>query len=181
MSSSYFNLLRFTILAMVVIGCAKRNDWLEVEAMDNGGYTIEMPVSGETKTGTLIIAADTLISHMNIVADSGVTYMASWVDIPARWRELEKGQLVDSLWAGLVMPLAGDRIDRESPLENERPNERGAWYLNEGESVRLVVAVRVVGTRAVLMSAGSAATNTGPRTDRNLVRFLNSFEETGFQ
>jgi hypothetical protein len=102
--------------------------------------------------------------------------MASWVDIPVHWREMEKSRVVDLLWTGFIVPLAGGHIVSESPIEKERPNERAAWFMNEKESVRLVVAVRVNGTRAVLMSAGSPVMHSSARTDQKLLRFLNSFE-----
>lgn len=135
-----------------------------------------MPLECATQRGDLVLGKDSLVSHINIVGDNGITFIAAWINVPTRWNALSQTQVIDSLWPLVVDRVTGNRTEVSGPTLTDRPNERGAWFV-DGTNVRLGIIARVLGARAVLMSAGTPEQHFGPREERNMLRFLNSFEK----
>ena len=144
--------------------------------MNDGGFTVRMPLASGTQLGEMVLGRDTLVSHINILADSGITYASAWFDVPLRWRHLPEAQVLDSLWPLVVQRVSGTVVDEIGPLQTEVQEERGAWFVN-GDEIRLGVVVRVMGDRAMLMNAATPARYFRAREERNMLRFLNSFEK----
>ena len=164
------------IVAAVISGCSGPTDeWPVSEAVDKGGFTVRMPLASGAQSGTMVLGNDTLVSHINILADSGITYASAWFELPQRWNLLPDAQVLDSIWPLVEERVAGTRSDEDGPLQVGHTGEKGAWYVN-GDGVRLGVVVRVFGDRAVLMNAATPDRYFRAREQRNMLRYLNSFE-----
>lgn len=179
MSSSFSSWPNWLLLLVVLTaGCSGSfEEWPRSEAVDDGGFTVRMPQASGAQLGELVLGRDTLVSHINILADSGITYASAWFDVPLRWRPLPKAQVLDSIWPLAVQRVSGTLVDDIGPLQSEGPGERGAWFVNS-DDIRLGVVVRVMGDRAMLMNAATPARYFRAREQRNMLRFLNSFEAT---
>lgn len=177
MCSSYLNWPKaLLILLVAATACsAPQREWLRVEAVDAGGYTMSAPLSGETQKGRLVLGADTFATHINILADSGVTYVASWFDVPAAWSGLSEQALLDTLWPQVVRHTGAVRLDEPGPWE-AGGTVRDGWFLDDG--IRLGLVAHVLGSRFVLMDAATPDALKKDRHMANMTRFLRSFEPT---
>ena len=103
MSSSYLNWLSPTAILFALSGCsAPAGQWTTVPAADNGGFTVMFPVEGGLQDGSLQLGQETIPSHVNIVADSGITYVSGWFTLTENMLRIPKDHLLDSIWQ--IMP-----------------------------------------------------------------------------
>lgn len=177
MSSLSLNWLKAVLpLIVVLASCSGSSDgWPRSNAIDGGGFTVRMPVASGAQNGSFVLGADTVSSHVNILADSGITYVAAWFDTPASLAGLPPQGALDSVWNMMVNRFGGIPADGPGPLQSSPGSSRGGWFVNE-EDVRLGLVIHSLGDRVVVMNAATPAPYFGPREERNMLRFLNSFE-----
>ncbi|MGV3637550.1 MAG: hypothetical protein ACO1NQ_07865 [Flavobacteriales bacterium] len=176
MSSSFFNWLSVGLIMCTTFACKRAgDDWPVSLAVDDGGYIMRMPMESGSQHGTLFLGRDTITSHINILADSGITYASSWFDLPKRYGPLSGPAALDSIWPLIVQRVNGTLIsDAPNPWVSD-PSVRSGWFLN-GDDIRLGVVLRIMGQRMVVMNAATPAPFYDAREERNMLRFLDSFE-----
>lgn len=158
-------------------GCAgSTGEWPRSSAIDAGGFTVRMPVVSGAQNGSFVLGLDTVNSHVNILADSGITYVAAWFDAPAGLRELPAQVAVDSVWSMMVDRIGGIPTDGVGPLQTPAPLARSGWFVN-ADDIRIGLVVRAQRERFVVMNTTTPAPRFGPREERNMLRFLNSYEQ----
>jgi hypothetical protein len=110
MSSSFLNWLKACLfLTVFFVGCSDAdNDWSLCRAVDQGGFSVRMPAESGSQNGTLVLGKDTIVSHIDILADSGITYASSWFEIPPQYAGLSEGAVLDSIW-----PLIVNRVKKK--------------------------------------------------------------------
>ncbi len=134
-----------------------------------------MPASSGTQNGSFLLGTDTVSSHINILADSGITYVAAWFDVPADLQQLPGSVTLDSVWTMMLDRFGGEPTSGAGPLQSATATARAGWFVN-AEEVRLGLVVHQLNERIVVMNAATPAPYFGPREERNMLRFLNSFE-----
>jgi hypothetical protein len=135
-----------------------------------------MPVASGAQNGSFVLGSDTVSSHVNILADSGITYVAAWFDRPVSLSQLPQQAALDSVWDMMVDRFDGAPTDGPGPLQSTSAESRGGWFIND-EDVRLGLVIHSLGDRIVVMNTATPAPYYGPREERNMLRFLNSFEK----
>lgn len=177
MSSSYFNWLKAVLpLVAVLAGCAgSADEWPRSTAIDGGGFSVQMPVSSGAQNGSFLLGTDTVSTHINILADSGITYVAAWFDLPEGLRQLPAPAPLDSVWSMMVDRIGGEPTTGVGPLQSAAATARAGWFVN-AEEVRVGLVLHQLNERIVVMNAATPAPYFGPREERNMLRFLNSFE-----
>lgn len=135
-----------------------------------------MPVASGAQNGVFVLGDDTVNSHINILADSGITYVAAWFDVPADLRQVSEPALLDSVWSMMVDRIGGEPADGVGPLQSSTGTARAGWFVN-AEEVRVGMVLHQLNERIVVMNAATPAPYFGPREERNMLRFLNSFEK----
>jgi hypothetical protein len=158
MSSLFSNWPKAVFLSAVLsVGCSGSSDeWPLSEAIDDGGFSVRMPVASGAQNGTILLGSDTVSTHINILADSGITYASSWFRLPERWGTLTEAQTMDSLWPLIVERIGGTPSVGPGPVQQVGNGVRGGWFVNASE-IRLGVVVHLMGDRAVVMNAATPA------------------------
>lgn len=182
MSSSFSrSFSAILIIALCVIGCGQRAvDWSEVSAADNGGFTVQMPAASGIQHGRIPLGMDTVATHINILADSGITYVASWFDIPARLSQESGAALLDSVWAMLGSRVDGELLDGPGPLDRDFDGLYHGWFV-DGSGTRLGLVVLLEQDRAIVLNASTPNDRFAEREQRNMVRFLRSYRKSGME
>jgi hypothetical protein len=98
------------------------------------------------------------------------------MELPVRWKGLPPTQMADSIWPIIVAPLNVEPETTEDAIVQGSSLMKQNWFVKDG-TIRLAVALHAHGGRAVIMSAGVPARLFNERTERNMLRFLNSFEK----
>lgn len=176
MSSSYLNWLSPTAILFALAGCsAPAGQWTTVPAADNGGFTIMFPVEGGLQDGSLQLGQETIPSHVNIVADSGITYVSGWFTLTESMLRIPEDHLLDSIWQ--IMPAQGAARPTDGPeiLSSPDRDTRNGWFMS-GDGVRLGVVLHKWDDRISILSVGTPESNFGAGEHRNMVRYLRSFK-----
>ena len=178
MSSSFLNWLKACLfLTVFFVGCSDAdNDWSLCRAVDQGRYSVRMPAESGSQNGTLVLGKDTIVSHIDILADSGITYASSWFEIPPQYAGLSEGAVLDSIWPLIVNRVNGTaQHDAPNPWSSDAA-VRAGWFVNS-DDIRLGVVLRTLGQRVVVLNAATPAPFFTAREERNMLRFLDSFEK----
>lgn len=158
-------------------GCSNASkEWPRSLAVDNGGFSVRMPQESGAQNGTLYLGVDTIDSHINILADSGITYAASWFELPRRYAGLEASAALDSVWPLIVKRVNGTRLANAPDPWSADASVRAGWFDNS-DDIRLGVVLHTMGSRMVVMNAATPAPFYKAREERNMMRFLTSFEK----
>lgn len=176
MSFSYSNWLSATVLLVLLCGCAAPGpEWTTVSATDNGGYSFSFPWEGGVQDGSMVLGVDTVPSHVNIVADSGLTYVSGWFTLSENMLRIPEERLLDSLWQ--IMPaqvIARSSDGPEILLELDGQTRKG-WFMSP-DSIRFGIALHQWNDRVAILSVGTPEFHFGERQHRNMERFLRSFK-----
>lgn len=177
MSSSFLSWPKALVCVTIAFaGCSgPSSEWPSSVAVDDGGFSMRMPLASGAQNGTLVLGADTMASHINILADSGITYASSWFVMPERYRSLPAAAALDSIWPLIVERVGGQQLAVQGPLQTALPTARTGWFVN-GDDIQLGVVVHAMDDRMVVMNAATPAPYFSARQERNMLRFLNSFE-----
>jgi hypothetical protein len=175
MPSSFLKpLSTLLLLAIGVFACrGPQNAWHVVTAVDNGGFQVEMPRPAGVQHGTIYLNTDPVETHINILADSGITYVASWFDLPESLVALPTEALADSVWTLLHQDKHVTMLDEETPWSGSDAEHRSTWLLAE-DGTRLGTHMIFEGKRVMILNAGTPGEYFGERERANIVRFLSS-------
>lgn len=176
MRSSFLRRLEACCLVVLMAACGgAANGWQRITAVDEGGFQVEMPVAAGVQHSSIVLGAEEVSTHIHIVGDSGITYVASWFDRPVAMAALSGTALRDTVW-----DLLHDRpdltiVDGPGPLADPPADARHAWVLT-GDGTRLGVVMTALGDRVVILNTGTPDARFGDRERRNMVRFLGSLK-----
>ena len=179
MSSSYLNWLSPSAVLLVLVGCsAPAGQWTTLPATDNGGFTIMLPLEGGVQNGSLVLGEETIPSHVNIVADSGITYVSGWFTLTESLLSIPEDRLLDSIWQ--IMPAQGVARPTNGPeiLPSAESDARNGWFMS-GDSIRLGIVLHKWNDRISILSVATPENNFGAGEHRNMVRFMRSFKLNG--
>lgn len=177
MSFSFLNWRNACVaLVLTTYGCdGSVYDWPTVNAIDDGGFSVEMPGPGASQNGAVIVGTDTFNTHINILADSGITYTAAWADLPTGFKAQEPTDALDSFWSVLAQRVNGGQLDEDGPLENTLSGTRNGWFINS-DGVRLGVVLHRMNDRFVILNSATPNNKFGDPQKQRMLRFLRSFK-----
>lgn len=116
-----------------------------------------------------------MVTHAVILADSGITFLTSWFDVPVGLSQLDEGSLMDTLWNDICRLSKADMLDPMPELAfGGNDIRQGRTVTDQG--VRLALVVRLLRGRAVVMTAGYPHAQMSTRDEEKILRFLGSFE-----
>ncbi len=150
------------------------HQWRVVNVDDGGDFQVEMPQPASVQQGTIELVGENTSTHIHIVADSGITYVASWFLRPTSLSHLSGGTLRDSVWDLLHTKPEITILDEAGPIGTLDTDSRQAWVL-AADSTRLGVVMMVHGDRIVILNTGTPEAFFGERERRNITRFLSSY------
>lgn len=142
-------------------------------AVDDGGFQVQMPRPAGVQRSTIYLNTEPVETHINILSDSGITYVASWFDLPPALADLPETLIPDTVWTilntGKQVTIVKDKV----PVNTTSANEREAWLLAE-DGTRIGVRMVFRNKRVMIMNAGTPDGKFREREERNIVRFLAS-------
>lgn len=169
------------VLVVLMTSCAEQHDkaWVRVDGLDAGGFSVAMPQRPDAQHGTMVIDRDTVDTHIDILADSGVVYVAAWFELPDSLRARQAEETVAHIWPQVVARFNGTELQEEGPLGGGGgAGIREAWLMSPGGS-RIGLVLRRSGDRMVLMNAAMPDRLMQPAQRRRMVEFLRSFQPRG--
>jgi len=132
-----------------------------------------MPIPGGAQIGKLPLAGDTVETHIMIVQDTGITYLATWFDLPSTLDTLGDEAMFDSVSKYLRERTQSAEVDgTDIPLAN---SQRTFWVEN-AEGYRQGFVLNRMSGRLALLSIGCPSSVFGEHQKAKAARFLNSFE-----
>lgn len=164
------------MLPLLLVACSSSGAperWPNIQGID-GGFKATMPVVNDIQTGTLVVAGDSVTSHIAMAVDTGVTYVAAWYDLPDRLAETDEQDRLDTVWTEMVRHFGADARLDPGPGTGDAQGMRSAWVLM-GNGTRLGAVLRVRGMRAHVLSAATPEDNFTERARANAERFFGSF------
>jgi|GEM_PF-941307 hypothetical protein len=178
MSSSLLNWRSIVpVFILVLAACTDQpsKDWPRFEGLDAGGYTVSMPVKADFQHGRLTLGPDTVDTHVDIIADSAVIYVAAWFKTPTHLTALPEPAFSDSLWSMVVAPLSSGQEELSGPDLNVEGASGSGWFLNN-KGTRVGLVLHRMADRVVVLTATAPEGAIGDPERRNMERFLHSFE-----
>lgn len=178
MHSSFLKRLKFIVsISLVITACSTPDhSWRRVQAVDAGGYAFEFPHEGGQQNGMIQVGKDEVPTHINIAADSGITYISSWFDLPSSWMVLPPAHRSDSVWGLLNGANDATPVNGPSPLGSGTMDQRSGWFLFK-DSTRVGVVMTFKDQRVMILNVGVQEAFFRERERYNSLRFLNSFQE----
>jgi hypothetical protein len=175
MRSSSLKLPRLApFLMIVVLGCTSPDGtWTTMRAVDDGGFEFLFPHQGGEQNGMIKLNGADVPTHINIVADSGITYVASWFELPDGFKALAEQARADTVWELMNAANNAVAVEGPMPLGNGISEQRSGWFLHP-DGTRIGVVMTFKGERVVILNTGVPDAFFGDREQRNTVRFLNS-------
>ncbi len=134
-----------------------------------------MPTTSGSRNGTLYLDRDPVATHVAILADSGITYVAAWFECPERWLPLQPTAVLDSIWPQVTRRVGDAQLHEAAPLATTDTNSRSGWFVNSMD-IRLGMVIHLLGDRVVLLNAATPEAKLQERQMHHLRRFLNSFQ-----
>lgn len=161
-------------VVLLAVGCVQPDEaWQTVTVVDNGGFEVSMPRPAGVQRSTIYLNADQVPTHINILADSGITYVASWFDLPEPLAKLPSGIIPDTVWSLMNQREDAEILSEEGPLASPQPDQRHAWLRVDGTRIGVVMVFR--GHRVAILNSGTPDQFFGERERRNIQRFLRSY------
>lgn len=184
-SSSHFNIFtsplrsfRLSVILLVsLFSCSENNEhqWVRVPAPDDGGFSFSLPIPGGSQIGELPLDGDTVKTHIMLLRDTGITYMASWLDLPPALDTLDDEAVFASISRVLGERTNGEKVDG-SPIRVTKAQH--VLWLQTEEGFRHGFVMNRMAGRLTILSVGCPMSGFGERQRIKVERFLGSFEGT---
>ena len=134
-----------------------------------------MPIISGAQIGELPYEGDTIQTHIMILRDSGLTYLATWLDLPASLDTLD-----DDTMFGTFAQYLSDRSQSSAKGDVVLPVTNAQfsfWVTNEQGFLQGFVLNRMK-DRLAILSIGCQGSDFGVRQKAKAIRFLSSFEQS---
>ncbi|MBK8341323.1 MAG: hypothetical protein IPK99_15660 [Flavobacteriales bacterium] len=170
----------FWVLIILAIGCgtsAPTGEWVTATGTSAGGFSVQLPVANDEQEGSVVLHGDSVRTHIAICNDSGITYVAGYMDLPASLDTATASERAGAVWGMLAERLGVLPTSEPPPLGAPDTLSQSAWYVDH-KGVRLAVAVHLRGERAVLLNAAMPDTFFTDKERVRMLRFLRSVSFT---
>ena len=146
---------------------------MRVPAPHDGGFSYSMPIPGGAQIGKLPLGSDTVETHIMIVRDTGITYLATWFDLPRSLDTLGDAAMFGSISNYLSARTQSTEIDgQDIPLANAQHS----FWVENAEGYRQGFVLNRMSGRLALLSIGCLSSAFGDHQKAKAARFLSSFE-----
>lgn len=167
----------FLPVAALLAACTTTGseDWVRVQGLDGGGFSVSMPHPSDEQHGSMPIDGESVSTHINILADSGVVYVAAWFELPDDLRGLAPEALNDHIWPQVVSRSDAIELDEPGPIAAAAGSTaKSGWLMTPGGS-RMGLVIQRSGDRMVIMNAAIPDQYMEPSHRKNMERYLRSF------
>lgn len=165
------------LLPLLFVACTSPEPvrWPTIDGVDGGGFTVTLPNEHDVQRGVMEIGGEEVRSHVAMTADTGVTYIAAWYDLPEAFRELPTEERITAAW-NVVVERSGEGAQvARGPLGDDTDEMRNAWILN-AEGTRMAVVLVLRDMRVVILTTATPDFHFDARAERNILRFLRSLK-----
>lgn len=169
-----FSFSKWWLSSILLIACSSgpSSDWTIATGTSSAGFSIEMPVENGEQNGQIEIEGEQVQMNIAIIADSGITYVASHFKIPDTLMELEAGDRADRIWKVFVDRADAESIEGPVPVVTSVPSRNG-WFKN-ADDVHMGIVLYLHGDHGIVLNAGTPGMAFGPAQRGRMDRYFNS-------
>lgn len=149
--------------------------WHKAQGIEAGGFSVLMPVANAVQQGDLVLNGDSVRSYLALASDSGVTYTAAYLDLPASLVDAAPEEQASAIWSMLNGRLGVLPLDEPPPIGPPTPTTQSAWYLAK-DGTRLAAVVHLRRGRAVLLNSACPDRFFGEPERARMMRYFSSIE-----
>ncbi len=162
------------VLLVLIAGCtpASIESWSPITGID-GGFSVNMPVANDVQQGEMRMGEDELVTRIAIAADSGVTYVASWFDLPERFRTGDPDTRIEAAWSFVIDRSQAELMPVRGPLGDDTADMRNAWLLKDNE-IRMGVVLVLRDMRVIILNSAAPQFHYNESVQLKMDRFFRS-------